>query len=94
MASEEEHEISMSSLAVDVIGWTGTVLVLLAYLLITSRRLGGESRLYQIMNLVGAIGLVINGFVYGAYPSVGLNTAWGFIALYGLFKGLRPSSRG
>jgi len=83
----------MTSLAVDVIGWAGTLLVLLAYLLITNRRLSGESRLYQIMNLFGAIGLIISGFVNGAYPSAGLNVAWSFIALYGMFKGAKLSKR-
>jgi hypothetical protein len=83
----------MAALAVDVIGWTGTLLVLLAYLLITGRKLGGDSTVYQIMNLFGAIGLIINGYVNGAYPSVGLNVAWSLIALYGLSKGLRLSNR-
>ena len=83
----------MPNLIADVIGWTGTALVLLAYLLITSKRLDSESRLYQALNLFGAIGLVINGFVNGAYPSVGLNIAWIFIAIYGLFKGSRLFKR-
>jgi hypothetical protein len=83
----------MPSLVVDVIGWTGTTLVLMAYLLITSKRLGSESRLYQALNLFGAMGLIINGFVNGAYPSAGLNVAWSFIALYGIFKGAKLSKR-
>ena len=83
----------MTSLAVDVIGWTGTLLVLMAYLLITNRRLSSESKLYQIMNLAGAMGLIINGYVNGAYPSVGLNVAWSFIALYGLFQGSKRFNR-
>jgi hypothetical protein len=72
----------MPDLIIDVIGWTGMALVLLAYLLITSRRLGSESTLYQATNLFGAIGLIINAFVNGAYPSAGLNIAWSFIAFY------------
>ncbi len=83
----------MSNLSVDVIGWTGTVLVLLAYLLITNKRLDGESRLYQSLNLFGAAGLIVNGLVNGAYPSAGLNVAWSLIALYGLFKGSKLSKR-
>ena len=79
----------MASLIVDVIGWAGTALVLLAYLLITSKRLGSESKLYQGMNLFGAVGLIVNTFVNGAYPSTGLNIAWVLIALYGITKGFR-----
>jgi hypothetical protein len=83
----------MPDLIIDVIGWAGMALVLLAYLLITSRRLGSESKLYQVMNLFGAIGLIINSFVNGAYPSAGLNIAWSFIAFYSLFKGFKLSKR-
>ncbi len=81
----------MASLVIEAIGYTGTALVLSAYLLITSDKLPSESRLYQAMNLVGAIGLIINGYVNGAYPSAGLNVVWSLIAVYGLTKGFKLS---
>jgi hypothetical protein len=83
----------MSNLVVDAIGWTGAALVLSAYLLITTKKLGSESKLYQSMNLFGAMGLTINGYVNGAFPSVGVNVVWSFIALYGLGKGFKLSDR-
>jgi hypothetical protein len=83
----------MASLAVEVIGWTGMALVLSAYLLVTSNKLPSGSRIYQIMNLVGAVGLIINGYVNGAYPSAGLNVGWSLVAVYGLAKGFKLSRR-
>jgi len=83
----------MAGLVIEVIGWAGTALVLAAYLLITSRKVGGESRIYQIMNLVGAVGLIINGYVNRAFPSAGLNFVWSLIAIYGLTRGFKSPKR-
>lgn len=93
MVLKDWQKKDMASLVIDAIGWTGTVLVLSAYLLITSNKLGGESRLYQAMNLFGAMGLIVNGYVNGAYPSAGLNVVWSLIAIYGLTKGFKSSKR-
>jgi len=68
-------------------------LVLSAYLLVTSNKLPSESKPYQVMNLVGAISLIINGYVNGAYPSAGLNVGWSLVAVYGLAKGFKLSKR-
>ncbi len=67
----------------------GTALILLAYFLITSKKISSESKTYQGMNLFGAIGIVINSMMNGAYPSAGLNIIWSIIAIYGLIKGAK-----
>ena len=48
-------------LAVEVAGWTGAALILLAYGLLSAGKLDGQSRAYQWMNVGGAVGFVING---------------------------------
>ena len=63
-------------IAVEVVGWGGAVLILLAYLLLSAGRLTGQSLLYQGMNVVGAAGFVINGWWHGAMPSAALNVLW------------------
>ena len=60
-------------IAVEVVGWGGAVLILLAYLLLSAGRLTGQSLLYQGMNVVGAAGFVVNGWWHGALPSAALN---------------------
>ena len=76
-------------LAVEVVGWTGALLILLAYLLISAGKLTGQSPLYQWMNIVGAAGFVINGWWHGAWPSAALNVLWlmiGAVASWRIIK--------
>lgn len=69
---------------VDVLGWIGTVLYLVAYALVSIKKVEGDSFLYQGINIVAGILLVINTFYWRAYPSLGLNAAWIGIALFTL----------
>ncbi len=43
-----------------IAGWIGASLVVLAYFLVSYKKVQGDSRVYQLMNLVGAIGVGIN----------------------------------
>ena len=63
-------------IAVEVAGWAGAALILLAYLLLSAGRLTGQSLVYQSMNIVGAVGFVINGWWHRAVPSAALNVLW------------------
>ena len=63
-------------IAVEIAGWAGATLILLAYLLLSAGRLTGQSLVYQGMNVVGAAGFVINGWWHGAIPSAALNVLW------------------
>ena len=75
--------------AVEVVGWGGAVLILLAYLLLSAGRLTGQSLLYQGMNVIGAAGFVVNGWWHGALPSAALNVLWlliGAVASWRILK--------
>ena len=72
------------AIIVDVLGWVGTVLYLVAYALVSVKKVEGDSFLYQGLNIVAGILLVINTFYWRAYPSLGLNAAWIGIALFTL----------
>ncbi len=41
-------------------GWIGTILIVLAYFLVSRQYVTGKSKIYQLMNLFGAIGVGIN----------------------------------
>lgn len=73
-------------IAVEVIGWAGAATILAAYLLLSAGRLGGQSRLYQWMNVVGAAGFVLNSGWNGAIPSAVLNVVWMGIGFYTLWR--------
>jgi hypothetical protein len=78
--------MSTVDIAVEVVGWTGALLILLAYLLISAGKLTGQSALYQWMNIVGAAGFVINGWWHRAIPSTALNVVWMGIGAVALWK--------
>lgn len=73
-------------LLVEVIGWAGAGLILVAYLLLSAGRLPARSTAYQGMNLVGALAFVINSGWNGAVPSATLNVVWAGIALFALVR--------
>ena len=70
----------------EIVGWTGAVLILLAYLLISMGRLTGRSVTYQVMNVVGAAGFIVNGWWHGALPSASLNVIWLMIGAVALWR--------
>ena len=74
---------------VEIVGWTGATLILLAYLLLSMGRLTGRSILYQAMNVVGAAGFIVNGWWHGAIPSASLNVIWMLIGAATLWRILR-----
>lgn len=78
---------------IDLLGWIGTVLYLVAYLLISIRKLEGDSLPYQAMNILAGILLVINTLYWRAYPSLGLNAAWIGIGLFTLGRKWRSNHR-
>ncbi len=71
---------------VDIVGWAGAVLVLGAYGLVSTSRVEGDSAVYQLMNVFGAAGMLINTYVRGALPSAAVNLIWIGIGFYVLFK--------
>lgn len=78
--------MTATELAVEVIGWGGAILILLAYLLVTIGRLTGRSLVFQWMNLIGAAGFAVNGWWHGALPSASLNVIWMLIAAVALWS--------
>lgn len=73
------------SLFIEIAGWIGAVLVLGAYILVSTTRVSGSSAAFQWMNAVGAALFVLNTWWHGAIPSMVLNIIWsaiGFAALW------------
>ena len=84
----------MASWIIEVVGWSGTVLVLLAFLLLQIRRVGPGSGTYLSMNFFGGLFIGLNSYFNGAVPSVALNFAWVGIAVYGMVRSLRRGKTG
>jgi hypothetical protein len=71
-------------LLIDILGWIGSILYLLAYVLVSAKKTEGDSLLYQGMNIIAGILLVIYTLALGAYATTGLNAIWIAIGLFTL----------
>ena len=74
---------------VEIIGWAAAVMMLSAYVLLTTGRLRSLSPAYQWLNVLSGAGFIVNSGWNGAYPSAFLNLIWMGIGLFGLFRGAR-----
>lgn len=70
-----------SKLIIDTLGWTGSILYLLAYALVSAKKTEGDSILYQGINILAGALLVIYTLALGAYATTGLNMIWVIIGL-------------
>jgi len=77
---------TLNNLLIDILGWIGAIALLAAYVLISAKKVEGDSTNYQLLNLVGSFFLILNTLYYGAYPSSFLNLFWIAVALYALRK--------
>lgn len=73
-------------LFVESAGWFGAVCVLGAYVLLTTGKLGGNTILFQAMNVAGSAGFIVNTAWHGAIPSMVLNIVWCGVGLVALAR--------
>jgi hypothetical protein len=76
----------------DAIGWTGAAMLLVAYAMISSKKLEVDSTAYQLLNIIGSVFLVANTIFYRAYPSSFVNVIWAGIAIFSIATRRRLSS--
>ena len=67
--------------ALAAVGWVGAGVLLVAYVLASTRRVAAEGSVFQLMNLLGALALTMNSGYHRAWPSAALNAAWITIGL-------------
>jgi hypothetical protein len=77
----------------DLIGWLGAAALLVAYAMISHKKLEGDSATYQLLNISGSLLLAANTIFYGSYPSTFVNLIWAGIAVFSIAARSRVSSR-
>ncbi|MBM3293158.1 MAG: hypothetical protein FJY82_01405 [Candidatus Aminicenantes bacterium] len=75
---------------INIVGRTGGAMVLLAYFLVSTGKVKGDSVFYRLLNLLLSALIIVNSFHFGAFPSVAVNGVWIAIAAFAL---LRPRPR-
>ncbi len=71
-------------------GLVGVALVLFAFLLLQAHKLHGNGPIYQTMNALGAIGVMLS-LLFGSFnlSAFLLEVAWLLISIYGMIVALR-----
>ena len=78
---------------IELAGWLAALLILGSYGLLSFGKIQSRSPLYQWMNILGAVGFIINCTWNGAWPSVALNVVWMGIAVYALRRNTRLKAK-
>ncbi|HZX71789.1 MAG TPA: hypothetical protein VFE77_13320 [Rhodanobacter sp.] len=80
----------MSSFWYDWAGYIGVVLILLAFLLLQAQRLRGNGLTYQVMNIFGALGVMLS-LLFGSFnlSAFLLEVAWIAIGIFGIWRNWR-----
>ena len=76
---------TMNRILVDIIGWIGTINLLVAYYLIQTKKVDQDNSYYLLLNITGSLCLTINTLYHRAYPSVITNGAWFIVGMYVAF---------
>lgn len=70
----------------DVIGLFGAFLILLAYVLILTKKLSAENLSYAVLNLLGGVMILYSLLYAWNLPAVIIEVAWISVSVFGIFK--------
>ena len=76
----------MENLIINSIGWSGSLLLIIAYWLVSKKSIKPESSFYHSLNIGGSILLIVNTYYYGAFPSAAVNIVWVIIGTLYILK--------
>ncbi len=75
------YDNAMKAKAISFIGWYGVIAILAAYALLSFNIIVAKSYAYQLLNLTGAIGIMIEAASKKDKQPVALNIVWAAVAL-------------
>jgi len=76
----------------DGVGWVGAAALLVAYAMVSHKKLEGNSAAYQLLNISGSLLLAANTIFYGSYPSTFVNLIWAGISVFSIMMRKRLES--
>ena len=77
----------------DIVASIGVIILLIAFMLNLYKRLPVASKLYSLMNFIGAGICCYASWMVRFYPFIVLEGVWAFVALISLLKVPRGTSR-
>lgn len=78
--------MAIMKLLIDIIGWSGSLLVIAAYGLNSYQKIKSDSLLFLFLNLIGGLFLIIYSVYYTAYANTFINVVWVIIAIPAIIK--------
>ncbi|PWK75949.1 hypothetical protein LX99_03682 [Mucilaginibacter oryzae] len=76
----------------DIIATSGVIILLIAFLLNLAGKLSAQSKVYSLMNFIGAGTCGYASYMISFYPFVVLESIWAIVALISLFRVPRGTS--
>lgn len=70
----------------EMIGWVGAILFILSYFLLSLGYWNANQIRYHVMNLFGAVFLVVNGIHYRDSANILVNVVWASIASVAIYR--------
>jgi hypothetical protein len=80
-------------LLIDILGWIGSIEVIAAYALNSYQKIKSDSIAFQVLNLTGAIFLIVNSIYKQAYPFTLINIVWSVIAVVAIVGIIRKRNK-
>ena len=77
---------------IEIVGWIGTACILGTYFATQFKFMQQHGYLYQFLNLIGAVFIMINSYHHSTYANAFLNVIWAIIALVALANLMRHTS--
>lgn len=78
---------------IDVVGWIGSIEVILAYALNSYQKIKSDGKLFLVLNITGGVGLIIYSYYHDALANTFINVVWVIIAVPALLKVLRRTKQ-
>ena len=82
----------MKQMILASIGWLGVILCTVGYLLLSMKVITAESRIFQLLNIIGGLCLVATAVDSDDMPNAVANLLWMFIGVYALGRRLLTQS--
>jgi len=76
----------MKNRITEILGWYGVGAIVSAYALLSFEYIESSSLTYQLLNLSGAVGMILDGWDDKSYQSMVLNIVWGTVALIAILN--------
>lgn len=76
----------MKKIIAETVGWCGAGAILLAYGLVSFEYISPDTAMFQILNGLGAVGVVYVSYRKRAFQPATLNVVWAIIAFVTLLR--------